>query len=96
MGLSGELRWDHIDIPVFNTDLIFLQFHCTVTSVSASAESWLSAVNRAREGGLAPGEALYRAAERLGMSTRPMYVQLLLPVAQLEEGTSRCKRNSTF
>lgn len=37
-------------------------------------------------GGLVPGEALYRAAEQLGSSTRPMYTQLLLPISQLEEG----------
>jgi hypothetical protein len=58
----------------------------SVRSVSASAESWKAAVDRAQAGGLVPAEALYRAAERLGMATRPMYVQLLLPVAQLEEG----------
>ena len=54
--------------------------------ISAASDKWFAAVLRAKEGGLVPGEAVFRAAERLGASTRPLYLQLLLPVAQLEGG----------
>ena len=57
-----------------------------VEAVNASTSKFQAAVARAEAGGLMPGEAVFRAAEQLGASTRPMYTQLLLPVAQLEDG----------
>ena len=57
-----------------------------VEAVNASTSKFQAAVARAEAGGLVPGEAVFRAAEKLGASTRPLYTQLLLPVAQLEDG----------
>ena len=57
-----------------------------VEAVNASTSKFHAAVARAEAGGLVPGEAVFRAAEKLGASTRPLYTQLLLPVAQLEDG----------
>ncbi|KAG1663573.1 hypothetical protein FOA52_013193 [Chlamydomonas sp. UWO 241] len=56
-----------------------------VAAVEAATRQWRAALEKS-SGSQLQAEALHRSAERLGASTRPLYTQILVPIAQLEGG----------
>ncbi|GAX77318.1 hypothetical protein CEUSTIGMA_g4764.t1 [Chlamydomonas eustigma] len=69
----------------------FLRLICSdlglsVPEIDRAIGRWKAALDRIDTGGLQPREALQRAAEKLGGSTRPLYIHLLISLSQFEEG----------